>query len=116
MLPNTPNIWVCNAKTNHLCLAVKETNVNVTQDLPVFLNNSKSNKNIVNLSGLFIIGVIFYIALGLNISTRFGWITVSNGMIYFFVNFCCVPVLLPTLYFMRNPKHLVSVLQDHGFM
>ena len=37
-------------------------------------NTSKSNKNIVGLSALFIFGVIIYVGLGLNIMTRFGWI------------------------------------------
>ena len=54
--------------------------------------------------------------MGLAISTRFGVITVSQGLMYFFVYFCCIPILLPTIYFMRNPKHLISVLQDHNIM
>ena len=54
--------------------------------------------------------------MGLAISTRFGVITVSQGAMYFFVLFCCIPILLPAVYFMRNPKHLISVLQDHNIM
>ena len=54
--------------------------------------------------------------MGLAISTRFGVITVSQGAMYFFVLFCCIPIFLPSVYFMRNPKHLISVLQDHNMM
>ena len=85
-------------------------------------NTSKSNKNIVGLSALFIFGVIIYVGLGLNIMTRFGWIHVTThgtdlrGMIDYFVYFCCFPVLMPTIYFMRNPKHLISVLHDHNLI
>ena len=39
-----------------------------------------------------------------------------RGMIDYFVYFCCFPVLLPTIYFMRNPKHLISVLHDHNLI
>ena len=80
---------------------------------PFFLNNTKHNKNIVNLCGLFIIGVIFYI---MHLTERSGWITLTHGAVYFFVHICCVSVLLPTLYFLRNPKHLLTVLQDHNII
>ena len=84
------------------------------------LNNSKSNKNIVSLSVLFIFGMITYVGLGLNILTRFGWIQINGTglrvMMDYFVYFCCSPVLLPTIYFMRNPKHLISVLHDHNLI
>ena len=84
--------------------------------IPGWANNSKHNKNIININGIFIIGLTLYFLLGLAISSRFGAITVSQGQIYFFVYFCCIPILLPSIYFMRNPKHLISVLQDHNIM
>ena len=83
---------------------------------PVLLNNSKQNKNIIGLYGLFIFGLIFHISFGFGFSSRFGWITVSQGAMSFFVYFCCFPVLLPTIYFMRNPRHLILVLKDHRLM
>ena len=81
----------------------------------LFPNNTKHNKNIFSLYGVFVIGLSISIALSLGISSRFGWVTVSQAAIYFYFNFCLFPVLLPTVYFMRNPKHLISVLQDHNF-
>ena len=83
---------------------------------PFSLNNSKNNKNIITSFGLFIIGIIFYISSVLNILSKFGWITLSNELMYHFIAFCCAPVLLSTIYFTRNPKHLISVLQDHNLM
>ena len=94
----------------------QKTMPNEPQCFPGWLNNSKHNKNIININGIFVVGLIFYFTLALLISSRFGVITISQGQLYFFVFFCCVPILLPAIYFVRNPKHLVSVLQDHNFI
>ena len=91
---------------------LSEANVNLGP--AVLFNNHKYNKNIINLSGLFIIGMIYSIGLCLGISRRFGWIMYPQAILYTFVHFCCVPVLLPTIYFIRNPNHLISVLRDHN--
>ena len=93
------------------------TNGNETRRPTVLFNNSKHNKNIGTLNWIFIVGVIFYVLMFVyRISTPLGWITVSQSTMYGFVHCCCVPVLLPTMYFMRNPKHFISVLQDHNLM
>ena len=80
---------------------------------PVLLNNSKYNKNTISLTGLCIIGIIYGLGMGLVFSGRFGWITQNQGTLYVFMLYCSIPVLLPVIYFMRNPKHLKTVLQDH---
>ena len=82
--------------------------------LAVLFNNHKYNKNIINLYGLFIIGMVFGIGFGLCFSSRFGWIMHHQAILYTFVHFCCIPILLPTIYFMRNPKHLIFVLREHN--
>ena len=95
-------------------LTNKKTYKNVIQCSPFLLNNSKHNKNIINSYGLFIIGVIFCIFFVLIRLSRFGWISQSNLNYHLsFASLCCAPVILATIYFMRNPKHLISVLQDH---
>ena len=81
---------------------------------PTLFNTTKHNKNIFNLYGVFVISFSIFIALGLGISSRFGWVTISQAVIYSFFHVCLFPVLLPTIYFLRNPKHLISVLQDHN--
>ena len=98
-------------------ILIKETNLNATYHHSPLFNNSKYNKNIVSFFGLFIIGVLFYIIFGvINILIRQGWITDLHGSMDLFVHCCFWPVVLPTIYFMRNPKHLKSVLQDHNLM
>ena len=93
----------------------KEANATTILCSPVLFNNTKHNKNIFGLYGVFVISLSISITLGLGISSRFGWVTVSQAAIYIYFYFCLFSVLLPTIYFMRNPKHLISVLQDHNF-
>ena len=119
---NTLNIifqfqFNCNDLHGNHPLEEWTTNGNETRRPTVLFNNSKHNKNIGTLNWIFIVGVIFYILMFVyRISTPLGWITVSQSAMYGFVHCCCVPVLLPTIYFMRNPKHFISVLQDHNLM
>ena len=88
---------------------IKETNSTLT-----LFNHVKHNKNIINAYGLFIIGVIFCIFFVLIRLSRLGWIGQSNVNYHLsFASLCCAPVILATIYFMKNPKHLTSVLQDH---
>ena len=111
ILPCPKNsLFLCSGK--HENSLISEANVNLGP--AVLFNNHKYNKNIINLSGLFIIGMIYSIGLCLGISRRFGWIMYPQAILYTFVHFCCVPVLLPTIYFIRNPNHLISVLRDHN--
>ena len=95
----------------------QETMPNEPQCFPSWTNNSKHNKNIININGIFIVGLLYsFVWGGLGLFFRFGVITISQGALYFFFFFCCVPILLPGIYFLRNPKHLISVLQDHNFV
>ena len=97
---------LCHGK--HGNILISEANVNLVP--AVLLNNHKYNKNIINLSGLFIIGMIYSIGLVLGFSRRFGWIIYPQAILYTFVHFCCVPIILPTIYFMRNQKHLIKFI------
>ena len=98
-------------------LTNRKTNANLTLRSLSSLNTSKHNKNIINSYGLFIICVIFCIFSVLITLFRYGWITQSNVIYHLsFASFCCAPVILSTVYFLRNPKHLISVLQDHYLM
>ena len=93
-------------------IEVRPIDKNYGGDLFV-LHNSKYNKNIINLPGLFIIGMIYCIGTILALSSRFGWMMYPQGILYLFVVYCSIPVFLPAIHFMRNPKHLKSVLRDH---
>ena len=93
----------------------KEANATRILGSPALVNNTKHNKNIFSVYGVFVISLSLSIAFGLAISSRYSWVTVSQAAIYIYLFSCLFPVLLPTIYFMRNPKHLISVLQDHNF-
>ena len=75
-------------------------------------NTSKSNKNLINFTGMILISVMFIIIGYFPLASRLGWISQRNGNTYLFVPICCIPVILPTIYFMSNPKHLIRVLTD----
>ena len=83
------------------------------QSPPIMLyNTSKRNKNLINFTGMLLIGIMFIIIGYFPLPSRLGWISQSDGNTYFFVPICCIPVILPTIYFMSNPKHLIRVLTD----
>ena len=75
-------------------------------------NTSKSNKNIINFTGMLLISVMFIILGYFTVASRSGWISLREGNIYSFVPICCIPLIFPTIYFMYNPKHLINVLND----
>ena len=79
-------------------------------------NNTKSNKNIINFGGIAILSTIFIIIAYFIIISRFGGITVSALIVPAYIVQCCAPILLPTMYFIWEPKHLISVLKDLNIM
>ena len=90
---------------------------NLPQSPPnILYNNSKRNKNLINFTGMILISVMFIIIGYFPLASRLGWISQRNGNTYLFVPICCIPVILPTIYFMSNPKHLIKVLRDMQFL
>ena len=80
-------------------------------------NHVKYNKNIINISGICIILVIYSFGSAVFILDRFGYILTDSLADLIIVCWTCsAPVLFPTIYFMRNPKHLISVLQDQNLI
>ena len=75
-------------------------------------NNFRKNKNLISFTGMFLLGINFSLILYLVFGSRQCWLSIDNAEIWVFVTFCCIPVILPTVYFMRNPKHLIRVLND----
>ena len=87
------------------------------QSPPIMLyNTSKRNKNLINFTGMLLIGVMFIIIGYFPLASRLEWISQRDGNTYIFVPICCIPVILPTIYFMFNPKHLIRVLTDLKFL
>ena len=75
-------------------------------------NVSRYNENLINFSGIFIVGAFLLLLSGIAVGSRFGWISLNYSIYYWYINFCCLPVILPTIYFVRKPNQLVVVLKD----
>ena len=75
-------------------------------------NVTKYNKNLISFAGISILVVFFLVYSGIISLFRFGWITATQVQFYVYVHQCCLPVILPTIYFMRKPNHLVVVMKD----
>ena len=86
--------------------------VQPTRNLTLPLNVSKYNENLISFSGIFILGAFFILMSGITVGSRHGWINLNQSIYYWYINFCCLPVILPTIYFGRKPNHLVVVMKD----
>ena len=75
-------------------------------------NVTNHNKNLISFSGISILVALFLVYSGIIALSRFGWITATQIQFYVYVHHCCLPVILPTVYFMRKPNHLVVVMKD----
>ena len=70
-------------------------------------NTSVKNKNLLSFSGALILALDFILCACFTQGSRMGWITMEHAELCFNVHLHCAPVMLPMIYFMRNPKHLV---------
>ena len=75
-------------------------------------NTTKYNKNIVSVSGISILITILFFMSGIAFGSRYGWISLVNSIGIWYICFCCLPVILPTIYFNRKPNHFISVMKD----
>ena len=81
------------------------------QQLLVF-NTTKYNKNLISFSGISILITILILITGVSLGARYGWLSQDQGWYIWYICFCCLPVILPTIYFKRNPNHFISVMKD----
>ena len=86
--------------------------VQPTRTFTLPLNVTKYNENLISFSGIFILGAFLLLMSGIAFGSRFGWISLNQSNYFWYINFCCLPVILPTIYFGRKPNHLVSVMKD----
>ena len=75
-------------------------------------NNRKHNKNLLSLSGVLTLLVLFSVTIFLVVASRLGWISILNVQMFMFFCKCYVPIILPTMYFIYKPKNLILVLKD----
>ena len=86
--------------------------VQPTRTFTLPYNVSKYNENLISFSGIFILGAFFILISGITVGSRLGWISLNQSIYYWYINFCCLPVILPTIYFWRKPNNLVVVMKD----
>ena len=75
-------------------------------------NITKYNKNLISFPGISFLVTYFLLMTGLAVGSRYGWISLVQLQLYWYIGFCCFPVIIPTIYFMRNPNHLIIVMRD----
>ena len=76
-------------------------------------NVTKNNKNLISFSGISILVAFFLFMTGIIAFSRSGWTTALHQIqFYVYVQQCCLPVILPTVYFIQKPNHLVVVMKD----
>ena len=74
-------------------------------------NISKYNKNLISFVGISFLVTYIIVITGIAIGSRYGLSLLQTSM-YLYIVVCCLPVILPTTYFMRNPNHFISVMRD----
>ena len=75
-------------------------------------NIVKSNENLISFPGISFLVTYFLVMAGVAVGSRYGWISLVQVQLYWYIGSCCLPVILPTIYFMRNPNHLIIVMRD----
>ena len=77
----------------------------------ITLNNRKFNKNLISIGGLIFLFAMLVLIL---IPSWLAHDTKNAEKLYvlFFVLLCALPVGLPTIYFVLNPKHLLISLEN----
>ena len=110
---NQPKSEETSTSTMNIFEFLEKTQPNV---IKVTSNTNKNNKNLINLTGIAILSAIFTVLAYLILKSRYDWRNTETFEIFGFSIQCCSPIILPTIYFVRKPKHLISVLQDFNFI
>ena len=79
-------------------------------------NNRKHNRNLISLSGVLIVLVLFLIIFFLLVASRLGWISIFNIQMFLFFCECFVPIILPTMYFTYKPQNFILVLKEFNII
>jgi hypothetical protein len=93
-------------------MKIEEFIQEIVSDQEVLYNVRKYNKNLISFSGISILVAFLFLMTVIAIGSRYGWISLIHSQYYWYINFYCLPVILPTIYFMRKPNHLVVVMKD----
>ena len=86
-------------------------NPQVQQMTTIAFNTSKYNKNLISFSGISIL-IVLLVVMGVFAVGSRSWIGHIQAQTYVYINFCCLPIVLPTIYFIQEPNHLVVAMKD----
>ena len=75
-------------------------------------NIGKYNENLISFPGISFLALYFLVIGSIAVGSRYGWISLVQTQLYWYIGVCCFPVIIPTIYFIRNPNHLISVMRD----
>ena len=114
---NVITISVSDPANNEITISTIDPKMLSPQDFentPILPKNAKSNKNLISFTGVLVLGSYFSMIMISSVGSRYGWYRLSYGedkFFYTYVNLCCVPVILPLIYFMCKPRYLIKALK-----
>ena len=82
--------------------------------LPSCLNNNRFNKGLLSIGGIILLFVMFFSPIVTFIFNTFIFDRLSY-QIYSYICACVVIVGFPTIYFVKNPGHLITAINDLPF-
>ena len=79
----------------------------------VQFNNRKNNKNLISFTGVLVLfGITVAAIIPTSVSAQYGIISAEFIVMYLYILSCCLPIGLPTMYFMFQPKHFFRALKQ----
>ena len=88
-----------------------------TPDIPdqkVFFNNQKFNHSLIGFAGLTLLFVIIF-TVGPIFDWHFRFVDDFEKIVLKLHLYYCLPITLPTAYFIMNPKHLIMAMRNFPY-
>ena len=85
-----------------------------TPDQTVFFNNRKFNQSLIGFAGLTLLFVIIF-TVGPIFDWHFRFVDDFESIVFKLHLYYCLPITLPTVYFIMNPKHLITAMRNFPY-
>ena len=83
-------------------------------DQTVFFNNQKFNQSLIGFAGLTLLFVIIF-TVGPIFDWHFRFVDDFESIVFKLHLYYCLPITLPTVYFIMNPKHLIMAMRNFPY-
>ena len=83
-------------------------------DQKVFFNNQKFNQSLIGFTGLTLLFVIIF-TVGPSFDWHFRFVDDFESIVFKLHLYYCLPITLPTVYFIMNPKHLIMAMRNFPY-